>query len=159
METKKMIAERIKELRKELNLTQQELADATGITVKSIRNYENCVREPNSKSMAALERFFNVSGEFIRGETSERHIIYSWDDPEIMNEIYNSFGFMLKKMIDEIQTQSDHDKKSLFDILSGLQSIIDIKDENVKTILLEQVAQNIYNQRNLADKMANLSKK
>lgn len=34
----------------------------------AVRNYENGLREPNSKAMAALERFFKVSGEYLRGD-------------------------------------------------------------------------------------------
>ena len=68
------ISRRIKILRKEKKITQQQLADCTGITIKSIQNYENAVREPNSKAMAALESFFQVSGSYLRGETNERVI-------------------------------------------------------------------------------------
>lgn len=62
------ISKTIKELRKERGLTQKQLASETGIGYGSIVDYENGRREPNSKAMAALERFFNVSGEFLRGE-------------------------------------------------------------------------------------------
>lgn len=62
------IAKNIKELRKEAGLTQRGLAQETGIPLKSIINYENGLREPNSKAMAALERYFGVSGEYLRGE-------------------------------------------------------------------------------------------
>lgn len=62
------IAQRIKELREAAGLSQAELARETGLTRKSIINYENGYREPNSKAMAALERYFHVSGEFLRGD-------------------------------------------------------------------------------------------
>lgn len=62
------IAQRIKELREAAGLSQAELAKETGLTRKSIINYENGYREPNSKAMAALERYFHVSGEFLRGD-------------------------------------------------------------------------------------------
>lgn len=62
------IAERLKELRIAAGVTQKELASSTGIALQSIINYENGRREPNSKAMVALERYFNVSGEFLRGE-------------------------------------------------------------------------------------------
>ena len=62
------IAERLKELRTAAGVTQKELASSTGIALQSIINYENGRREPNSKAMVALERYFKVSGEFLRGE-------------------------------------------------------------------------------------------
>lgn len=62
------IAERLRTLRVTAGVTQKELAFDTGISLQSIINYENGRREPNSKAMAALERYFNVSGEYLRGE-------------------------------------------------------------------------------------------
>jgi len=62
------LAETLKALRLERHLTQGELAQQTGLSVHSINSYESGRREPNSKAMAVLERFFNVSGEFLRGE-------------------------------------------------------------------------------------------
>ena len=62
------LAETLKALRLEKHLTQGELAQSTGLSVHSINSYESGSREPNSKAMAILERFFNVSGEFLRGE-------------------------------------------------------------------------------------------
>lgn len=62
------LAETLKSLRLERHLTQGELAQQTGLSVHSINSYESGRREPNSKAMAVLERFFNVSGEFLRGD-------------------------------------------------------------------------------------------
>ncbi|SFL61925.1 Helix-turn-helix [[Clostridium] innocuum] len=69
-----MIANRIKELRKEKGLTQKQLSEVTGLGYKAIANYEIGFREPNSKAMAALEDYFQVSGKYLRGETDERTI-------------------------------------------------------------------------------------
>ena len=53
------VAQRLKDLREAAGLSQAELARETGLTRKSIINYENGYREPNSKAMAALERYFH----------------------------------------------------------------------------------------------------
>lgn len=63
-----IFAKRLKELRTERGLTQKQLAAETGLGYGSIVDYENGRREPNSKAMVALERFFNVSGEYLYGE-------------------------------------------------------------------------------------------
>lgn len=68
---KQIIARRIKELRIDKKITQKELAKQTGLSASSIIGYENGLREPNSKAMAALERFFRVSGEYLRGEVDK----------------------------------------------------------------------------------------
>lgn len=61
----------LKYLRKDCNLTQKQLAEETGLSLSAIVSYENGLREPNSKAMAVLERYFNVSGEYLRGELSK----------------------------------------------------------------------------------------
>ncbi len=61
---------RIRTLRKRLQLTQKQLAEATGLSLPAINSYESGRREPNSKAMAALEHYFNVSGRYLRGETN-----------------------------------------------------------------------------------------
>lgn len=68
MYQKSAMGQRIQELRKAEGLTQEQLALKIGVSMAAIRNYENGLREPNSKAMAALERYFKVSGEYLRGE-------------------------------------------------------------------------------------------
>ena len=62
------LSKRIKDLRSEKGITQRQLASEIGVSYGSIVDYENGRREPNSKAMAALERYFRVSGEYLRGE-------------------------------------------------------------------------------------------
>lgn len=68
MNQRSIMGQRIQELRKAEGLTQDQLAQKIGVSMAAIRNYENGLREPNSKAMVALERYFNVSGEYLRGE-------------------------------------------------------------------------------------------
>ena len=65
---KNMLSQNLKALRKEKGLTQAQLAKHTGLSMSAIRSYENGLREPNSKAMAALESYFHVTGEYLRGE-------------------------------------------------------------------------------------------
>ena len=66
--TETLLSQRLKELRAEKGITQKQLASEIGVSYGSIVDYENGRREPNSKAMAALERYFQVSGEYLRGE-------------------------------------------------------------------------------------------
>lgn len=72
------IATNLKTLRKNAGLTQRELAQKAGLPLRSIINYENGLREPNSKAMVTLEQFFKVSGEVLRGNTP----LYGAEDTE-----------------------------------------------------------------------------
>lgn len=71
------IADRLKELRKSKNITQKELSENTGISLQSIVNYEIGRREPNSRAMAALERYFGVDGNYLRGGVDRSALILS----------------------------------------------------------------------------------
>lgn len=65
---------RIRSLRKAMVLTQEQLAQKAELSVSAIKSYENGWRQPNSKAMAALERIFQVSGSYLRGETEVREV-------------------------------------------------------------------------------------
>ena len=82
------IATRLKALREERGLSQNDLAQKTGLSKKSIINYENGYRQPNSKAMAILEHFFDVSGAYLRGESDDRNNHDSFDLP------YTSFRYV-----------------------------------------------------------------
>ena len=62
-------ARRLRELRKEKGLTQGQLAKATGLTVSAISSWENNTRVPNSLAIIALARFFEVTTDYLLGES------------------------------------------------------------------------------------------
>ena len=57
---------RIKELRKSLNLTQQEFADRIGIKRTTIANYETYRNEPVDSVVSLICREFNVNEKWLR---------------------------------------------------------------------------------------------
>lgn len=63
-----LVAERIKQLRKEANLTQEELAYQLGLKKVSIQKYENGgVTNIKSQTLEKLGEIFNVSPAYIMG--------------------------------------------------------------------------------------------
>lgn len=66
--TMKKFAARLKELRLEEKLSQEELAAATGLTQVAITYWENEKRIPNLKAVITLARYFNVSLDYLAGE-------------------------------------------------------------------------------------------
>jgi len=68
------IGSRLRELRKEKGLTQQELADAIGLSKSAIVQYENNKRTPNYHAMYKLEGFFDASFQYLSGQTNNRLI-------------------------------------------------------------------------------------
>lgn len=69
-----MIGRRIKELRTENGLTQQELAKILNVSSMSISFHENEQRKPDSEFIIACSRFFDVSTDYLLGKTYKRRI-------------------------------------------------------------------------------------
>ncbi|MCR4895353.1 MAG: helix-turn-helix domain-containing protein [Lachnospiraceae bacterium] len=61
------VGENIKKYRKEMNLTQEELADAFGLTVGAVSKWESGSTVPDIYTLADLADFFNVSMDVLLG--------------------------------------------------------------------------------------------
>ena len=61
---------RIRDLREDRDLRQIDVANATGIDQKTLSNYETGKTNPDSFAIIALANFFNVSTDYLLGETS-----------------------------------------------------------------------------------------
>ena len=61
------IGKRIKELRKELDYTQNKLAQVLGVTQDSISLWESGKRIPDTQYIIALAKFFNVTSDYLLG--------------------------------------------------------------------------------------------
>lgn len=136
-QSSKGIAKRIKELRKERGITQKRLAKLTGLGYGSIIGYENNRREPNSRAMAALEEYFNVSGAFLRGETDVRE--YLPDDeckqssaPQNQDELSD----FLKKMQTAIKALSEAELEDADGLLIEFLHALNIQDLNERAAAL-----------------------
>lgn len=60
-------AERLKEIRTEKNLSQQQLAELLSVNQRSISNWEKAVREPNYTILVKLAETFDVSTDYLLG--------------------------------------------------------------------------------------------
>ena len=55
--------ENIKKYRKSMNLTQEELAEAFGVTVGAVSKWESGASDPSTSNLIALAKLFNISAE------------------------------------------------------------------------------------------------
>jgi len=60
-------ADRLKELRLEKNLSQNELAKQVNVSVACINRWENDLRIPNIDSVITLCKFFGCSADYLIG--------------------------------------------------------------------------------------------
>ena len=66
-----MFAERLKELRKEKNLTQVQLAEALGVSKGTIAMWEIGKREPNFETLDRLSDIFDKRIDYILGYSND----------------------------------------------------------------------------------------
>lgn len=66
------LKERLKELRRERGLTQQEVADRIGVNHVTISGYERGVRKPQFKEADALADLYDVNLEYLLCSTDIR---------------------------------------------------------------------------------------
>ena len=64
-----MFTERLKSLRKEAGLTQKEIADHFKTSPQSYAQWEKGLRSPSKESLEKLAQFFNVSTDYLLGNS------------------------------------------------------------------------------------------
>lgn len=62
-----IVSVRLKNLRKEMGITQKELSIKTGISLSSVKQYELGKRIPEMWYLYTLAEFFNVPKDYILG--------------------------------------------------------------------------------------------
>lgn len=96
--------ERIKELRKELKLTQQEFADALNIKRGAVANYEIGRNEPIDAVVSLICKTFNVNEEWLRTGSGNMFLELPEEDEEAayVSELLEDSDNDLYKLIKEI---------------------------------------------------------
>lgn len=81
--------ERIKKLRKILDLTQQEFADKIGMKRNTIANYETDRNEPSNSVISLMCKTFNVSEEWLRTGNGDMFLPSSTSELDQLAKKYN----------------------------------------------------------------------
>lgn len=68
------IGKRLKELRKQQGLTQQQVADRVWVSKAMISSYELCTRAPSYEVLIKLSKLFGVSTDYLLGVDKARTI-------------------------------------------------------------------------------------
>ena len=116
-------ADRLRSLRKENNITQQELANKFFITKSAVSKYENGVNTPENKLLQELAGFFDVSVDYLLGRTDNRKFseLFSKSDEQmqirksLVNTLIESKNFNEKSLIKAFDILEAFSKKG-FDI-------------------------------------------
>lgn len=81
---------RIKQLRKDKNMTLVELGEKLKLPKGTLSRYENGIREPKIETWQALADYFNVSIPYIKGEIFYNDL--SDKEKKIFDRIYNNLA-------------------------------------------------------------------
>ena len=68
-----MLGNRIKKLREEKNIKQEDLAKKVNVFPSAIGMYERDLREPNDEITLKLAEFFNVTTDYLLGKSDIRN--------------------------------------------------------------------------------------
>lgn len=71
----KGIPARLKQLRRERDITQTDLAAKIGVQRAAVANWETGVRTPNNSAILSLCRYFDVSPDYLCGLVEARNMI------------------------------------------------------------------------------------
>ena len=116
--------ERLKKLRKALDLTQQEFADRIGVKRNSFANYETGRNTPIDAIIISLCKEFNVNENWLRTGEGDMFIELSYSDEiaqfvgQLMTEEDDSFK---KRLISGLATLDENGWKVLEDFLDSIQ--------------------------------------
>ncbi len=131
----KMLAERLKKLRKEKSLSQKVFAGIMKLSPSTIAMYETSQRDPDTTTLQNIADFFEVSVDYLLGRTDVRNL-YTVDEHNTeFNELIHEYKTPKQKELED-------KKLYIFDMI--LQTLIDdgtlkeefeINDETEKLIL------------------------
>lgn len=131
--------ERIKDIRKELRLTQQQFADRLGVARNNIAGYETGKRSPSDAVISLICRVFNVNESWLRTGHGEMFEQVSESDQlsEAVADLMKGLTLEDKKvqqlLINYFQMSSDS-KKLLFDLAEKLFNGVDDSEEKSSLI-------------------------
>ena len=67
-----MFKNRLKELRENKHMSQQQLANKLGVAQGTVGNWESGIREPNFNTAKKIASYFGVTVSYLLGETEKR---------------------------------------------------------------------------------------
>lgn len=110
------LGDRIKNRRKELNMSQSELADKVGISYAQVGRYETKGAQPPTKTLTAIADALGVSPDFLIYGTSDEKAKSRLTDAELLNQFKAIEGMdeddknVVKKLIDAFITKKQIQK-------------------------------------------------
>lgn len=115
----KVFGERLKQLRINRNMTQDEfgLIFEPPLAQSTVGTYERGVRQPSLENLVVIANYFKVSTDYLLGITDEIATIntYKEENPRELRDFLNK-----NKVLFNGSELNDEEKQRMIDILTGL---------------------------------------
>ena len=92
-----ILGERLKDCRKRLELTQQEVAEKLGVTSASISSWESGARRPDFEMLDNLSNLYDVSFDYLLGRINTK----SNELKEAINKLGNAVSAKYESIIED----------------------------------------------------------
>lgn len=102
-----MLPQRLKELRKENNLSQYKLAEELGVSRGLLSNYEQGSREPDFNTLMLIADYYCVSIDYLMGITNVKQRFLSTEEQNKYYSIFEDITGLEKESLDELQKYID----------------------------------------------------
>lgn len=116
---------RIKFLRKSLNLTQQEFADKLNIKRGSVSNYEIGRNQPIDAVISLICREFNVNENWLRSGEGEMFLPVEDEVGEVVSKLVDELNPFYDMIIDIMHTFNNLDDKGQEIICNFTSDLVD----------------------------------
>lgn len=117
----KNLGTNIKTLRKQMNITQEQLAQALNISSQAVSKWETHLSYPDITLLPSIADFFGVSIDFLLGYSNEP------EPSNIRNNIYENLCIHTNAILNCLENMDEYDKykiESIKCIIETLKKII-----------------------------------
>lgn len=140
--------DRIKKIRKELNLTQQAFADKLGIKRNTVATYENGRNMPIDAVVSLICRVFNVNKDWLLTGSGDMFLKIPSDTLEKLKQEYNLDDFSYRLICEYLEldeTKRDIVKQFFYNVTSTEESPKDMDIDSMvedyrRQLILEKKA-------------------
>ncbi|MDA2525876.1 helix-turn-helix transcriptional regulator [Bacillus cereus] len=113
--------ERLKSLRTERKLTQEQFATAVGITKASVSKFENGIKTPSRETIERIADYFNVTTDYLLGRS---------EDPELNEEENKIVSEEGKNIMSLIESLPEDERKKAWEQLEMYVNYMQTKKNN-----------------------------
>lgn len=113
----KIFGERLKQLRVNRNLTQDEFGSLFRLAPSTIGTYERGLREPTYETLVKMSDYFNVSTDYLLGKNEDP---FTLDEYKKVNATEISDFLKQQEILFNGKTLTKEEKQRILDILTAI---------------------------------------